>query len=209
MASSMCLPRASMPAVRYEERVEKDMIAIPIGPRVQRYITAAAPDYLARHGEPRHPRDLLDHATIRHRFQNGVSLPWEFGEGEMAMNIAPPPAVLANSVDLELGAAVDGLGVIRTFEEFLMPPDRGRETGSHTRSMGDQLSGPFLLLCRSPAPAGARARLRGLPEVGAAACGAMMHARLYELSAQPIGTILNFDMFTYCFGSGKPLHLFW
>ncbi len=130
--------------VRYEERVEKDMIAIPIGPRVQHYITAAAPDYLARHGEPRHPRDLLDHATIRHRFQNGVSLPWEFGEGDAAMNIAPPPAVLANSIDLEIGAAVDGLGVIRTFEEFLMPEIEAGRLVRILEAWETSFSGPFL-----------------------------------------------------------------
>ena len=38
--------------VRYEERIERDMIAVPIGPRVQRFITAAAPAYLAAHGRP-------------------------------------------------------------------------------------------------------------------------------------------------------------
>src|SRR5262245_29419521 len=45
--------------VRYDERLEQDMIAVPIGPRVQRFATAAAPGYLARHGRPEHPRDLL------------------------------------------------------------------------------------------------------------------------------------------------------
>lgn len=113
--------------VRYEERLEKDMIAIPIGPRIQRYITAAAPDYLARRGVPQHPRDLLEHATIRHRFQSGIALAWEFGEGDATITIAPPAAVLANAIDLEIGAAVDGLGVIRSFEEFLKPEiDTGR-----------------------------------------------------------------------------------
>jgi DNA-binding transcriptional LysR family regulator len=107
--------------VRYEERLEKDMIAIPIGPRVQRYVTAAAPAYLGRHGVPKHPRDILEHATIRHRFQNGIALAWEFGEGEAAFTVAPPATLLANAIDLEISAAVDGLGIIRTFEEFLMP----------------------------------------------------------------------------------------
>lgn len=107
--------------VRYEERLEKDMIAIPIGPRVQRYATAAAPAYLARRGVPQHPRDILDHATIRHRFQNGIALPWEFGEGETTITVAPPATVLANTIDLEISAAVAGLGIIRTFEEFLVP----------------------------------------------------------------------------------------
>ena len=58
--------------VRYDERLEKDMIAVPIGPRVQRYVTAAAPAYLAAHGRPSHPKDLLGHACIRHRFASGV-----------------------------------------------------------------------------------------------------------------------------------------
>jgi DNA-binding transcriptional LysR family regulator len=39
--------------IRYEERIERDMIAVPIGPRIQRYVAAAAPSYLAAHGNPR------------------------------------------------------------------------------------------------------------------------------------------------------------
>ena len=40
--------------VRYEESLHQDMIAIPIGPRRQRFVCAAAPAYLARHGTPAH-----------------------------------------------------------------------------------------------------------------------------------------------------------
>jgi len=50
--------------IRYDERLELDMIAVPIGPRVQRMATAAAPSYLDRHGRPDHPRALLDHACV-------------------------------------------------------------------------------------------------------------------------------------------------
>src|ERR1700742_2878504 len=53
--------------IRYEERLERDMIAVPIGPRVQRFAAAAAPAYLARRGRPAHPRDLLGHACLRGR----------------------------------------------------------------------------------------------------------------------------------------------
>ena len=45
--------------IRYDERLEQDMIAVPIGPRVQRFATAASPAYLRRRGRPEHPRDLL------------------------------------------------------------------------------------------------------------------------------------------------------
>ena len=53
--------------VRYGEHLAQDMVAIPLG-RPQRYAVVASPDYLARHGEPKHPRDLLDHHCIRVRF---------------------------------------------------------------------------------------------------------------------------------------------
>src|ERR1700733_7910155 len=43
--------------IRYDERLEQDMIAIPIGPRVQRFAPAAAPSYLDAHGRPEHPRE--------------------------------------------------------------------------------------------------------------------------------------------------------
>ncbi len=130
--------------VRYEERLEKDMIAIPIGPRVQRYVTAAAPAYLARHGVPQHPRDILEHATLRHRFQNGIALAWEFGEGEAAITVAPPATVLANAIDLEISAAVDGLGIIRTFEEFLMPEINAGRLVAILEDWVTSFPGPYL-----------------------------------------------------------------
>jgi DNA-binding transcriptional LysR family regulator len=64
--------------IRYDERLEKDMIAVPIGPRFQRFATAASPAYLDRHGRPQHPRDLLSHACLRGRFTSGAMTPWEF-----------------------------------------------------------------------------------------------------------------------------------
>jgi DNA-binding transcriptional LysR family regulator len=65
--------------IRYDERLEQDMIAVPIGPRVQRFATAASPAYLDAHGRPSHPRDLLTHACLRGRFTSGaLTSPWEF-----------------------------------------------------------------------------------------------------------------------------------
>ena len=64
--------------IRYDERLEQDMIAVPIGPRVQHFATAASPAYLDRHGRPQHPSDLLGHSCLRGRFASGAMLPWEF-----------------------------------------------------------------------------------------------------------------------------------
>lgn len=61
--------------IRYEERLKRDMIAVLIGPRLKRYVAAAAPSHLAARGTPKHPRDLIEHACIRHRFVRGMSSP--------------------------------------------------------------------------------------------------------------------------------------
>src|SRR5207247_482173 len=70
--------------IRYSERLEQDMIAVPIGPRVQRFAVAAASAYLDRRGRPEHPRELLDHSCLRGRFPSGTMPPWEF-ERDRAM----------------------------------------------------------------------------------------------------------------------------
>lgn len=59
--------------IRYGERLEQDMIAIPIGPSEQRFAAAASPGYLKKHGSPKHPRDLLGHACLRGQFSSGVT----------------------------------------------------------------------------------------------------------------------------------------
>lgn len=107
--------------VRYDERIEQDMIAVPIGPRMQRYATAASPAYLAAHGTPQHPEDLLAHPCIRHRFASGVALPWEFERDGTVVRISPKGPLVASNIELEIAAAEAGLGVISTFEEVLAP----------------------------------------------------------------------------------------
>jgi len=60
--------------IRYGERLEQDMVAIPIGQRVQRFAVGAAKAYLAEHGRPKHPRDLLSHVCFRGKFSGGLPL---------------------------------------------------------------------------------------------------------------------------------------
>ena len=65
--------------------------------------------------------DLIEHACIRHCFVSGASSPWEFeGKGKVA-KINPTGPLIASTTDLEVSAAVAGLGVICTFEEFVAP----------------------------------------------------------------------------------------
>jgi DNA-binding transcriptional LysR family regulator len=130
--------------IRYDERLERDMIAVPIGPRRQRYITAAAPAYLERCGMPQHPRDLLEHSCIRHKFLSGSVHPWEFDRGEETLLILPVGPIISNSLEMELGAATSGLGVIRTFEEVLAPDIAAGTLVKILEDWDTEFSGPFL-----------------------------------------------------------------
>src|SRR5579863_5303129 len=80
--------------IRYDERLEKDMIAVPIGPRVQRFAAAASREYLDRCGRPRHPRDLLKHACLLGRFSSGAMTSWEFERDGEVVKVEPSGPLL-------------------------------------------------------------------------------------------------------------------
>ena len=110
--------------IRYEERLEKDMIAIPIGPRFQRFATVASSAYLDRHGRPRHPRDLLRHACLRGRFSSGAMTPWEFERNGEVLRVDPSGPLIVQvgaAIDLAVDAAIAGTGIIHLFEDWLRP----------------------------------------------------------------------------------------
>jgi DNA-binding transcriptional LysR family regulator len=130
--------------VRYDERLEQDMIAVPIGPRVQRFAVAAAPAYLAAHGRPEHPRDLLNHACIRHRFAHGVTPLWELERAGEIIRIAPTGPLIATAMELEVAAAVAGLGVISSFEDYLAPTLASGALEPVLEDWWQSFSGPFL-----------------------------------------------------------------
>lgn len=117
--------------IRYDEKLEQDMIAVPIGPRVQRFAMAASPAYLASAGYPEHPRDLLDHRCLRGRFGNGALFsPWELERGDETVRIEPEgPLVvsISGAMDLAIDMAVASSGIIGLFEDWLAPHiDAGR-----------------------------------------------------------------------------------
>lgn len=133
--------------IRYEERLEQDMVAIPIGPRVQRFATAATPGYLDKHGRPEHPRELLSHICLRGQFASGAMPPWTFERDGEEVRLDPPIRLLirpAGAFDLALSTALAGVGVIHIFEDKLRPYlDRG-ELEPILEPWWQCFSGPFL-----------------------------------------------------------------
>ncbi len=132
--------------VRYDERLEQDMIAVPLGPRVQSYAAAAAPAYLEAHGEPRHPRELLRHACLRQRFSSGVLYAWEFERENEIVRIDPtgPLTVSAGAADMSVSAAIAGLGIVFLFEDWLRPALDNGSLVPVLRPWWQSFSGPFL-----------------------------------------------------------------
>jgi DNA-binding transcriptional LysR family regulator len=140
--------------VRYGEHLAQDMIAVSLGPP-QRYAVVASPDYVARHGKPKHPKDLLDHGCIRIRFGRGALLDFEFEKAGKAVKVSPPAKLIANYPGLAQRAARDGVGYWVTFEDYVR---EGIKSGALISVLDDWCTpfpGPFLYYPsrRQPPPA--------------------------------------------------------
>jgi DNA-binding transcriptional LysR family regulator len=133
--------------IRYGERLEKDMIAVPIGPRVQRFATAAAPAYLDRYGRPQHPRELLKHACLRGRFTSGATPLWEFERKGEIVQLDPSGPLLVQigaATDLAVEAALAGTGIVYLFEDWLRPHLDAGGLEAVLEPWWQRFPGPFL-----------------------------------------------------------------
>jgi DNA-binding transcriptional LysR family regulator len=140
--------------VRYGEHLAQDMIAVSLSPP-QRYAVVASPDYVARHGKPRHPKDLLDHRCIRIRFGRGALLDWEFEKAGQVVKVSPSPRLIANYPGLVQRAAHDGFGFWLTFEGYVRDAIRSGTLVSVLDDWCAPFPGPFLYYPsrRQPPPA--------------------------------------------------------
>jgi len=133
--------------IRYDERLEQDMIAVPIGPRTQRFAAAAAPAYLDRHGRPAHPGELLRHACLAGYFASGATVPWEFARDGETVRIDPQGPLrvrLGAGADLAVAAALAGTGIVYLFEDWLKPYFARGGLEPVLESWWPGFTGPFL-----------------------------------------------------------------
>jgi DNA-binding transcriptional LysR family regulator len=133
--------------IRYDDRLEQDMIAVPIGPRVQRFATAASPAYLDARGRPEHPRDLLNHSCLRGKFPSGSVPLWEYerdGENLRVDPTGPLTVRIGGAVDLAVQTAIDGLGIVSLFEDWLRPHLDSGALEPVLEKWWPSFSGPFL-----------------------------------------------------------------
>ncbi|GAA5233496.1 LysR family transcriptional regulator [Verticiella sediminum] len=107
--------------IRFGKLVEKDMVAVRVGPPMSTHIIAS-PEYLERRGVPRHPRDLLEHDCINYRhITTGLMERWEFARGDEKLDLAVSGRLTVNDSEILVRSALDGLGIANMINGYIEP----------------------------------------------------------------------------------------
>lgn len=97
--------------VRLGESVEKDMVAVRIGPEL-RMVVAGSPAYFATRSKPATPHELVEHNCINLRLQTlGGLYAWEFERDGRPVNVRVAGQFTCNDVPMLIDAALDGHGL--------------------------------------------------------------------------------------------------
>jgi DNA-binding transcriptional LysR family regulator len=142
-------------ALRIGEVIERDMIAVRLGPEL-RQLAVASPLYFEQHEQPAHPRDLLNHSCIQWRWP-GQTRPyaWEFCENGRWFEVTVDGPLIVNDKALLVKAALQGIGIAFCVEDAV----DGEIAEGHLVSLLEAWSEPFpgIFLCyprqRQMAPA--------------------------------------------------------
>ncbi len=107
--------------IRLGERLEKDMIALAVGPPL-RVAVVAAPRYLSDHPAPMKPADLTRHRCIAYADAQGDLSPWSFERNGHAVTVTPGRGPVFNDGDLLVAAAIEGFGILYILEDLVAAP---------------------------------------------------------------------------------------
>lgn len=105
--------------IRLGESIEKDMIAVRIGPD-WRMLAVASPRYLTNHPLPQHPQELIQHNCINMRQATGGGLyVWEFEKDGQDLRVRVEGQLTFNSSYPMIDAALDGHGIAYVPEDLV------------------------------------------------------------------------------------------
>lgn len=97
-------------AVRIGAVADGSLVARRVGE--VRLVLVASPAYLAAHGVPRVPQDIVGHRLIQH--SSRADLPWRFEDAAgTPVAVAVSPHVAVNQADVAVAAAREGRGLVR------------------------------------------------------------------------------------------------
>ncbi|MDK3022275.1 LysR family transcriptional regulator [Cupriavidus taiwanensis] len=107
--------------VRLGNTIDKDMIAVPIGPPL-RMAVVASPTYFAAHPPPKTPQDLMAHRCINQRMPTSGGLyVWDFERRGRQVNVRVDGPLIFNTTQPQVDAALAGLGIALLPEDELLP----------------------------------------------------------------------------------------
>jgi DNA-binding transcriptional LysR family regulator len=107
--------------IRLGEQVEKDMIAVKVGPSI-RMAVVGSPAYFSDRALPQSPRDLGEHVCINYRQASAGGLyAWEFEKGGVPVEVRVTGRLVFNDTELMLAAALEGAGIAYAFEDQVAP----------------------------------------------------------------------------------------
>ncbi|MFP2895428.1 LysR family transcriptional regulator [Corallococcus sp. 4LFB] len=110
--------------VRLSEAIERDMVQVRLTDAF-RFVVVGSPAYLARHGTPQRPEDLLRHECITFRSQTtGALYPWELERGRRNWRVPVRGGVISNDLHLLTTLAEAGVGLAYAFEPAVAEPLR-------------------------------------------------------------------------------------
>jgi DNA-binding transcriptional LysR family regulator len=106
--------------VRLGEQIEKDMVAVRIGPDMRMAVVGAS-SYFAKRKPPHTPRDLTDHTCVNLRLPTyGGVYAWEFEKGGHELKVRVEGQLVLNNLDMRLNAALAGLGLAYLPEDYVL-----------------------------------------------------------------------------------------
>jgi DNA-binding transcriptional LysR family regulator len=105
--------------VRLTDVIERDMVQVRLtGPF--RFVVVGSPDYLARHGTPQKPEDLLKHECVTFRsLTTGTLYAWELERGRRTWRVPVRGGVVTSDAELNNAMAERGLGLAYAFEPMV------------------------------------------------------------------------------------------
>lgn len=104
--------------IRLGESVEKDMIAVRIGPN-WRQVAVASPEYFAARSKPKHPKDLVSHNCINMRQTTaGGRYAWEFAKGRQSLRVKVDGRLTFNNSYAMIEPALNGYGIAYVPEDI-------------------------------------------------------------------------------------------
>ncbi|HSY23742.1 MAG TPA: LysR substrate-binding domain-containing protein, partial [Polyangiaceae bacterium] len=106
--------------VRLSEAIERDMVQVRLTDSF-RFVVVAAPAYLARHGAPERPEDLLRHECLTFRSQTtGALYAWELERGRRNWRVPVRGGVVTSDARLSASLAERGLGLAYALEPMVL-----------------------------------------------------------------------------------------